>query len=674
MATETLRPIGPGSETSLDTQFPVAGAHWAKVCDVVPDDAESYVKNKLAAAGVWQRDLYALPSHREGYGAINSVTVYIRIRGNASQAQASIRTNGVTQDSPDIGSAPWTTKSYTWALNPVTGVAWTWGEIDAPLEIGVRLRGTVASPDFADCTQVYVEIDCQFCTPTARTGIALWNLVTSATLEGVLDDGRGEVCVCGFEWGTTAAYGSTTPTQNRNTGQSFSQVITVAPGITYHYRALATSSFGTTYGEDRTFTTAKNQSFHPIPIVDLGQGTGGWGNVDVSAHIPAGATGVILRVGNRSPAVRNYGLRMNGSTDNRVGDMSGNCQCWAMMGVDAGRIFQSSNPSGFPSKIQFYLYGYTTAGVHYHTNAPSRAGVGGAWTTLDLSEIIPGSDGDPLVSKDAIGVILEVRGGVGADLGVRKKGSTDNRIAATGNRHNTFSCIVGLGGERMIEVYGVNTWYLTGYITEGVLFNENAIDVTPVGAGAWEDLPAINRIPPVMGIFEITSVGNYDLRENGGASVMNGYRMAVSHPWALCACDADGLIEAMIQLVTGGVHLVGYAYEFLAPGVQTDPATAVGQTTATLNGTLDDDGREACDVRFQYGETIAYGINTAWQLGKESVVAFAQAITGLSPNTTYHFRAQARNSAGTVNGDDRTFTTNPALAINRAYALAREEL
>ena len=112
----------------------------------------------------------------------------------------------------------------------------------------------------------------------------------------------------------------------------------------------------------------------------------------------------------------------------------------------------------------------------------------------------------------------------------------------------------------------------------------------------------------------------------------------------------------------------------VVPTVTTDPATAVGRTTATLNGTLDDDGEEACDVRFQYGETIAYGINTAWQLGKESVVAFAQAITGLSPNTTYHFRAQARNSAGTVNGDDRTFTTNPALAINRAYALAREEL
>jgi len=91
--------------------------------------------------------------------------------------------------------------------------------------------------------------------------------------------------------------------------------------------------------------------------------------------------------------------------------------------------------------------------------------------------------------------------------------------------------------------------------------------------------------------------------------------------------------------------------------VSTDSATSVEATTATLKGTLEDDGGEACDVRFQYGETSGYGIDTEWQSGKESVVAFEQAITGLDPNKTYHFRGQARNSTGTVNGADRTFTT-----------------
>ncbi|GAI96386.1 unnamed protein product, partial [marine sediment metagenome] len=97
------------------------------------------------------------------------------------------------------------------------------------------------------------------------------------------------------------------------------------------------------------------------------------------------------------------------------------------------------------------------------------------------------------------------------------------------------------------------------------------------------------------------------------------------------------------------------------PTVNTSPATGVGPIAAILNGILAFDGGEACNVRFQYGETIAYGIDTEWQLDLESVVAFEQAIPGLDPNKTYHFRAQARNSAGTVNGADRTFTTLVAI-------------
>ncbi len=113
------------------------------------------------------------------------------------------------------------------------------------------------------------------------------------------------------------------------------------------------------------------------------------------------------------------------------------------------------------------------------------------------------------------------------------------------------------------------------------------------------------------------------------------------------------------------------------PTVSTNAATSVEATTATLNGTLEDDGGEACDVRFQYGETSDYGIDTEWQSGKESVVAFEQAITGLDTNKTYHFRAQARNSAGTANGADRTFktpielptvTTNPASGLSAIAA------
>lgn len=87
------------------------------------------------------------------------------------------------------------------------------------------------------------------------------------------------------------------------------------------------------------------------------------------------------------------------------------------------------------------------------------------------------------------------------------------------------------------------------------------------------------------------------------------------------------------------------------------PAVMDGKRVATLNGTLTDDGGEACDVRFQWGTTIAYGNDTAWQPGKVTGNTFSANISGLRRATTYHFRAQARNSGGTGNGADQTFYT-----------------
>lgn len=76
------------------------------------------------------------------------------------------------------------------------------------------------------------------------------------TLNGTLDDDGGDTCYCGFEWGETDAYGNTTPTQSRTTGQTFAQTITgLDPGKTYHFRAFATNPAGTSYGSDETFTT-----------------------------------------------------------------------------------------------------------------------------------------------------------------------------------------------------------------------------------------------------------------------------------------------------------------------------------------------------------------------------------------------------------------------------------
>lgn len=92
--------------------------------------------------------------------------------------------------------------------------------------------------------------------PSVTTDAATDITTVTATLNGTLDDDAGAACDCGFEWGLTDAYGNTTPTDSKTTGQSFSQPITgLEPGTTYHFRAFATGAAGTGYGADLTFTT-----------------------------------------------------------------------------------------------------------------------------------------------------------------------------------------------------------------------------------------------------------------------------------------------------------------------------------------------------------------------------------------------------------------------------------
>jgi plastocyanin len=95
-----------------------------------------------------------------------------------------------------------------------------------------------------------------------------------------------------------------------------------------------------------------------------------------------------------------------------------------------------------------------------------------------------------------------------------------------------------------------------------------------------------------------------------------------------------------------------------APIAITDPATAVGETEATLAGTVDPEGK-ATTYFFNYGTTAGYGSKTGEQSAGEEKESKSVAIpvSSLAPGTTYHFQLVAKNSANTTLGEDETFTT-----------------
>lgn len=95
-----------------------------------------------------------------------------------------------------------------------------------------------------------------------------------------------------------------------------------------------------------------------------------------------------------------------------------------------------------------------------------------------------------------------------------------------------------------------------------------------------------------------------------------------------------------------------------APVVVSRPATNVGQSSATLNGTVNPEG-QATSYVFQYGTSSAYGSQTpSVSAGSGTkTVAVSAGIGALAPNTTYHYRLAATNVNGTSYSHDFSFRT-----------------
>jgi hypothetical protein len=95
--------------------------------------------------------------------------------------------------------------------------------------------------------------------PSATTAAATAITQTTATLNGSVNP-HGEATTVLFQYGTTTAYGAKTPAQNVGSGTSgvavAGNVAGLAPSTVYHFRIVASSASGTTFGADKTFTTS----------------------------------------------------------------------------------------------------------------------------------------------------------------------------------------------------------------------------------------------------------------------------------------------------------------------------------------------------------------------------------------------------------------------------------
>ena len=121
-----------------------------------------------------------------------------------------------------------------------------------------------------------------------------------------------------------------------------------------------------------------------------------------------------------------------------------------------------------------------------------------------------------------------------------------------------------------------------------------------------------------------------------------------------------GLPPKLRQRRIGAVVLVAALFVVVTgcAGGATDPPTDITDTAATLraHGTA---GGKPTTYWFQYGTSTSYSNTTTHRDGGSGTATknVSERVTGLSPDTTYHFRACAQNADGSGCSPDATFRT-----------------
>jgi phosphodiesterase/alkaline phosphatase D-like protein len=574
---------------------------------------------------------------------------------------------------------------------------------------------------------------------------------TSATLNGHVNP-QGEATTITFEYGLTSSYGTTVPAiQSPSSAASDSGFSRSVSGLltntTYHYRIVATNSYGTVYGQDRTFTTgmppptaATNTATSISATTAVLNGTVNanglatsvsfeWGtttpfqrseNATPSSVSGSVATGVSLSLTNLSPGTV-YFYRTVATSDG--GTVYGAEMSFTTTSLPAVETLPASsvditsatlngnvNANGFPSTVTFE-YGITTA--YGTTVTAAQSPVSGSSTT-GVNAPITGLAPSTTYHYRVVGQSSQ-----GVSYGEDRTFSTvvGAPVVTTGNASPLFTGAIVEGtvnasnaSTTVIFEYGTTVAYGSSVTAEqspvdgsadtavsaslsGLGFNQTyhyrvvATNVNGTTYGADRTfLTSLNPSAITLAAQDISGTtatlkgtangnsGSWSVRFDYGATVAYGASITAT-PDRVSGSE-NTPIEAVLTalapsttyhyravIYSGGLNYYGGDQTFTTaagPSLTTDAATAVGALTATLNATVIANDIPAI-VSFEYGPDTNYGKTAAASpspVNGTVPTSVSSLLTALEPSTTYHYRAVADSSAGTVYGTDMEFSTS----------------
>jgi hypothetical protein len=192
-------------------------------------------------------------------------------------------------------------------------------------------------------------------------------------------------------------------------------------------------------------------------------------------------------------------------------------------------------------------------------------------------------------------------------------------------------------------------WYITTSETAIAVFDRMNVTIQNSSGGVLATIASLSNLSRtnewVQNSADLMAYRGQTIRLNFSATT------DASLPTVFRVDDASILVAATVA----------------APTVVTGSASSIGQTSATLSGTVNPNGANTT-LYFDYGPSTSYGgLVTYGTVGSGTTnVSQSASINGLSCGTTYQWRARAENSGGTGSGSNQVFTTSacpPAPAI-----------
>ena len=494
---------------------------------------------------------------------------------------------------------------------------------------------------------------------------------TSATLNATVNPDGVTVSECEFEYGTSEQYGASAPCSSLpGSGESpvavSAAVIDLEPNTVYHYRIVARNAGGTGYGSDQTFTTLPE-----VPSV-VTEPASSRGRTSASLNATVNPGGVTV-----SECEFEYG------TSEQYG---ARVPCSSLPGSGSSPVAVSAAVSKLSVETVYHyrIVARNAGGTSYGTDQtfktlskPPSVVTGKVSVRSQTSATLPATvnpNGEEVSECQFEYGTSELYGASVPCSSLPGSGESPVAVSAAviDLEPNTLYYYRILATNPGGTSYGSDKVFMTlprplDVVTEAAFpFSQTTAtlnasvnpDASPVTECYFEyGTSAQYGSPPVQ--CSSLPAGSNPVAVSAAVS---GLEPNTLYHYRIVARNADGLSYGDDATFTTLPD---------APADVTEAASVLGQTSATLNATVNPEGGEVSECYFEYGETagVYMGFVPAPCMSLpgsgDSPVAVSAMVGGLEPNTTYHYRIVAANAGGLSYGGDETFTTLPSEAPRR---------